>query len=716
MATGDWWVDPDRQVSIKSVTGLATFEQTRSVLTNLPNETTQFVGRTDELAELAAALEEPGLVTVVGGAGMGKSRLALRTVRSRDWAGFTAVCWTDLWPLLGDELLTASVADALNLSDHTSRTLAEVVRHWIADQRVLLVLDSCEHLVEATRDLVASLLSACPRLTVLVTSREPLDVEGERVVGLGPLDPATEALALFESRAATVGRPLRDMTDRLLVERLCAHLEGVPLALELAAGLLHSRTLEETWELAEAGLDALEQPGLRPSRHSALRTAVGWSHELCRPAERLLWARLSVFPGAFDAELAGTVCVGGPLTAQVLSDALAGLVRKSVVTAVDGRYRMLDSVRAYGRMWLRELGEETTVAAGHAAILLETTARARGEWMGSAQQYWYARMRDLYRDVCAAMEFLLRSHSTEALELLGNVAFFWVCSGHLHDVAHFAQLSLPLTSDSDPRRARGLWSLGLARILQGQHAQGRRLAGESLQAAFGAGDAEGVRQAAYLEGLVALLDGAPIEALDRADEALRRQVPMPRDADGGATDRPAAPLTVGENLCRLVRVFALTGARRFNEARQEAEALRHFCVRSREYWTRSYLDYQLALIALFEGRPDEAGAHARDMLDAKRRIGDQFGIAMGLDLLAASWSAQGDPGRAVSAIGASNQFWNAVGLLRRGTPDALPLCESTRAQARELLGDAEYGERLRRARSIAPEALLHTVLEQGRTR
>ncbi|MFE7118807.1 ATP-binding protein [Streptomyces sp. NPDC057654] len=692
------------------------------MLNTLPNENTSFVGRTLELRELAEALGEPGLVTLTGGAGMGKSRLALRSAWEGDWAGFSAVCWADLWPLQGSGLLTAVVADALDLSDHTPRMPVDAVCDWIGDRRVLLVLDSCEHLVDACRSMAGELLAACPRLTVLATSREPLGTARETILELGPLPPTTAAVTLFEKRAADLGHPLRDgTTDRLLVKRLCAHLEGVPLALELTAGLLRHWTLEQTWELAEQALDATDRPELRPPWHRALRTAVGWSHELCRPAERLLWARLSVFPETFDAELAQLVCAGGPLTAETLRDALTGLVRKSVVTADGGRYRMLDSVRAYGRMWLRELGEVRPVAARHAAVMAGTARRANEEWLGPGQQYWYARIRDLYHDMCAALRFLLDERDAAALDLVADIAFFWVCSGHLHEVALHGELALREIPERGTRRARGLWALGLTRILRGEHEQGRGLADESLAEKLGAGDDDVARQAVYLQGLAALLDGLPVQALNSADEATRGTVPARRD--GGERDdderddgeRENDP-TFGLVLCRLVRVFALTGAGRLKEARYEAEALRELCVRLREYWTRSYVDYQLALIALFEERPDDASLHARDMLESKRRIGDQFGIAMGLDLLAASWSAQGDPERAVVAIGAGNQFWRAVGLLRRGTPEVLPLCEQTRARARELLGGAAYDERLRQAQSKSTEALLLAALEAHEAR
>ncbi|MEU7576369.1 NB-ARC domain-containing protein [Streptomyces sp. NPDC041068] len=679
------------------------------MLRNLPDETTPFVGRCVELDRLASALRERRLVTVTGGAGLGKSRLALRVVSSGGWEGFSAVGWADLWPLKEGASLAAFVADALDLSDHTSRALSEAVCEWIGDRRVLLVLDSCEHLVPGCRRLVAELLTVCPRLTVLATSRERLGVPGESVLVLEPLDPATDAVDLFAQRARAAGRPLRDAEDRRVAAELCSRLEGVPLALELAAGLLSRSSLAEAAVLIRTGLEVPDRPDVRPPRHRQMRTAVGWSHELCRPVERLLWARLSVLPGPFDIERAERVCAGGPLTVEALHDALAGLVRKSVVSERDATYRMLDSVREYGRMWLGQLGEEASVAGRQAALMVEMTRQARQEWLGSGQQYWYARMRELYRDVCVAMDFLLDADDASALELAGNVAFFWICSGRLHEAVRYLRIALELTAEHHPRRGRALWSLALARILQGELGEGRALAAESLRVASRQGDAEGVRQAVYLEGLSALLDGRPLYALNRADEALR-SIPEPRDSSAARHEGPRRVLTFGVVLCRLVRIFALTGGGWLKEAREEGEVLRRECQRLGEYWTRSYVDYQLALIALFEDRSRAAESHARNMLDAKRRIGDQFGLAMGLDLLGASWAEQGEAERAVIAFGAGSQYWRAVGLAQRGTPEATTLRDQTMAHARTQLGEAMYEQLLRKAESTAPEALLRSAL------
>ncbi|MGI5350027.1 ATP-binding protein [Streptomyces sp. CA-250714] len=669
---------------------------------NIPEETSSFVGRTAELAQLTGALREHRLVTLTGGAGVGKSRLALRALYAAPPEETRGIYWADLWPLRSDELLAATVADALGLSDHTPRMPLDALCGWVADRSVLLALDSCEHLVPYCRHLVGELLTACPNLTVLATSREPLGMAAETVLPVPPLALATEAVTLFRQRAEAVGRPLREACDQRLAARLCARLDGVPLALELAAAQLRHHTLAETAERVRTGLDlpdglpACAPPGAahcgpddnprRPARHSAVRTAVGWSHELCRPTERLLWARLTVFPGSFDADLAERVCAGGPLAPRELRACLAGLVHKSVVMAEGGRYRLLDTIREYGRMWLRELGETEHVATRHATTVVELSRQARTEWLGARQQSWYERLEELYHDVREALRFLLGTRPAAALELAGNVAFFWVCCGHLYETHHYLELALACTDGSSEARARGLWSLGLAKLLQGDHEAGRTFAELSRQAATGTGDAEGLRQAAYLEGVAALLTGRPLAALATVDAALR-------DAAAAGVRPPA----FGSTLCRLVRVFALTGAGRLKEARRETEALRQECVRLGEYWTRSYTDYQLGLIALFESRACAAGAHARDMLDAKRRIGDRFGIALGLELLAAAWAQQGEPERAALAYGAAAQHWEMVGHPQRGTPEVAPLRDEGQATARAQLGDAVYDALFRSA-------------------
>lgn len=652
-----------------------------------------FVGRSAELAALRAALTEQRLITVTGPGGVGKTRLVRQALAAADGPAGPArpfpdgIHWADLAPLPGERLLVDTVADALDLADHTPRTLAEAVAEWIGARRLLLVLDCCEHLIAPVRGLVHDLLEAAPHLVVLLTSREPLALATEHVLELGPLPHAArsrEALALFTARADAVrARPWTP--PRLAAARaICARLEGVPLALELAAAQLTDRTVEELADRLARGIGPLSDgDGARPPRHRALRTAIGWSHEWCTPRERLLWLRLSVFGGTFDEAAARAVCSAPPFTAEDVPPLLTSLVAKSVVRRTgDGTtYRMLDTIREYGAMWRDGIGERDELRARHAAHFLELVRTAEADWLGPGQRAAYRRVAAAYGDICAALDHLLATAPTAALELAGRVGFFWACCGCLHVARSYLERSLAAARPQDvdtPGRMRALWALGVTLLLQGAHEEAHRIAVscEALAARPDAGRGPAL-DAAYLLGVSHLLAGRPLAARIVADNALEAF--------------PGTPFESGPRLrCHLVRVFALTGTGLFADARAEAERLRAECEARQEYWTRAYADYQLALIGLFEGRPAESAEHARAMLESKRELGDSFGTALGLDLLAAACAANGDGAGGARAYGAGHAFWQAVGHPQRGTPELRSVREEFERTARASLGDEAY--------------------------
>ncbi|MEW2162773.1 regulator [Streptomyces sp. NPDC007084] len=671
------------------------------MLRNLPAVPPDFVGRGDELAHLAKALHEHRVVTLTGAGGVGKSRLALHAADQLLGASGGGVAWADLWPLQDDRLLTATVADAVDFSDHTTNMALDSLAGWLSDKDVLLVLDSCEHLVGPCRRMVAQLVLSCPRLTVLATSREPLGIPGEHLVAVGPLPPATDAVEMFCRRAAAAGTPVSAPVDMVTVARLCRRLEGMPLAVELIAGQLTQRAVAEIDLELGPRLDiTAETVPAGPPRHRAVRTTVGWSHELCTPAERLLWARMSVFRGEVDEDTVRAVCAGGPLSPEAVGQALAGLSRKSVLTRPGSAYRMLDTVREYGTMWLEQLGEQAELSRRHADHFLAMARASHEHWLGEQQAHWYARLGSAHADLCAALDHLLDDRPDTALDLIGLLGFPWSCCGHLREAATYLEDALALSDASGPERTRALWALGVTRVLRGEHEPARQLAEYCRRRADLQDDLEGTLRATYLLGLAHLLQGRPMTARHRVDEALR--------GAGGTAFTSAAHLQ-----CHLVRVFALTAEGLLAEARWEARDLRNGCVERGEWWTRSYADYQLALISLFEDRADDATSHALSMLDGKRRIGDSFGLALGLDLLASALAAQGAGERAVAAFGAGETYWSAVGHPQRGTPELGPVRERYEDTARSLLGDEGYEEALLRSALSDPETVLRHLLDSS---
>uniref|UniRef100_A0AAU2JKP5 Regulator n=1 Tax=Streptomyces sp. NBC_00049 TaxID=2903617 RepID=A0AAU2JKP5_9ACTN len=679
---------------------------------HLPDENTGFVGRRAELRRIAAELAEHRLVTITGVGGVGKSRFALR-LAGRLADGFPdGAWWADLTPLQGDRLLVATVSDSVDLSDHTPGMPSAALAQWLAPKRMLLVLDSCDHLAEPCARLVADLLAAAPGLTVLVTSRRPLGVEGERVITLEPL-PAAGRDAMDLLRRRTVGDPrsgprVPGQWQTAHATEICTRLEGIPLALELAAAQIRLQGIDAVREQLGSRFELLvNHERVWPQRHQTLRTAIGWSYELCGPLERLLWARLTVFRGPFDLASASFVCEGGPLTPDTLPAALDALVRSSVVQQEGSRYRMLDTLREYGATWLAKLGETETVADRHAVSCLDTARQADAEWFGPGQLAWYGTIDERYTDLCTALDRLLRTDPDAALALAGSVGFFWSCCGRLREARDYLEQALLLSDARGAERARALWALGVVLTLQGEFAVAQDIseqcAREARHAEYASARGEAVGpgdmtlDAAYLVGLLALLTGRPMAALVVAGHVL--------DAVPGEPAASAARLR-----CQLVRVFGLTGLGCLDEARDEALALRALCVDRGEYWTRAYLDYQLALIGLLEGDPEAAADHARAMLEGKRKLGDGFGVALGLDVLAAALAACGDGELAADVSGTGEAYWRSTGHAQRGMPELRALRQKSEHTARESIGSPTYEEIFLRALSGLPQEGLDRAL------
>ncbi|MFF4370681.1 ATP-binding protein [Streptomyces sp. NPDC001594] len=662
---------------------------------NLPPETASFVGREAELDRLEGLLDERRLITLTGVGGVGKSRLALRAAARPGRARPDGVWWVELSPLRDPGLLTTTLAHTLGLTigvaAHAGQSLDEELCAWMADKTMLLVLDTCEHLVTPVRHLVGELLQSAPGLTVLVTSRERLGSPGETVLEVRPLPcegADSDALALFRSRALAASpqaaATLADPARAALAAEVCRRLDGIPLALELAGARLRVWTLERMAQLLGARFDVLADTGRAalPPRHRTLRTAIGWSHELCEPLERLLWARLSVFAGDFDVAAARTVCAGGPLPAARVERLLEGLVAKSVVRrtrerGAGTRYRMLDTIREFGHDWLAELDEVRNVADRHAHWYAALARAAERDWMGPGQVDWYRRMSAEHAQLRTALEHLLGTDPAAALEMAGALWFFWFSCGHLQEGRSFLERALAQVPPTGAEHAQALWALGLTMLLQGDLAAARLTGLASVRAADALDDPEGRLRAAYLRSVSLLMPGDPVRALALAG-------PPARAGHGGEGSG------AGRLLCQLVSAYALCDLGRFEEAAEEAEGLRTACVERGERWMRAYADYVLAVSALGLGRHAEAARHVRAMLSGKRLLNDRFGIAIGLDMLAAAVAGLGDGELAARLLGTGHAWWRTVGRPQMGSPSLTALRDRGERQARAAIGDAAY--------------------------
>ncbi|OON80544.1 ATP-binding protein [Streptomyces tsukubensis] len=727
------------------------------VVGNLPVPATGFVGRNSELAAVERALAGHRLVTLTGGSGVGKSRLALRRAAlDADAARYPdGVWWADLSHLYDDRLLMALVCDAVGLLDHAPRRPVGALCEWLAGRRLLLVLDCCDRVAAGCGPLVRELLDSAPGLTVLATGRKPLAVEGEYRMEVPPLpyeagdgdgDEASEAVRLFRDRCALAapdpspatpsasaathdvsadppeadaadagvpedgspdaGSPDADAPDTAAaVADICRRLEGNPLAIELACARVADSGVAQLAERLTSPpaprltpcLDILTDASAWPKRHRALRTAIGWSHELCTPLERLVWARLSVFRGAIDEMDAVAVCAGGPLSAARVPALLEQLAEQSVILREGGRYRMFGTVREYGAMWLAQLGEDRALALVHADHFARQAALGYAGWLGRRQIAWYRRIADSHADLCAALDLLLVEDPARAVEMAGHTGLFWTCGHLLIEARDYLERALTASASPGPHRTRALWALGATLTLQGAHEVALRVGEECEAAARGDRDPESLLAAAHTRSFTYLMMGNPEQAHAVVDRALRALSRAPLDA-------PA------QMCCRVIRIFALSALGRLDEAYEEATGLQELSVGYGEHWARAYADHQLALIHLLRGRPREAESHARSMLASKHELRDSFGIALGLDLLAGTVTARGDGVEAARISGTGHTYWRMLGHPHRGTPELGAIRDQWESQARVSAGHSAYDEAYRRALQAGAEVGLAHAL------
>jgi predicted ATPase len=441
-------------------------------LSTLPAETSTFVGREHELGELAALLAHTRLLTLTGVGGVGKTRLALTLARRHEDAFADGVLLVELDALDDGALVPGAVAEALDLRAMRGGADVDTLLAELEPLEFLLVLDNCEHLIGAAAALADALLRGAPRLTVVATSRQPLRVPGEvlfRVPSLGIPDPEREhgpealsryeAVRLFVERAAAVAPGFAlDGVTAPAVARICHRLDGLPLALELAAARVDALSpaaladrLDDRFRLLRAGSRTA------PTRQQTLEATLDWSHELLSDEERTLLRRLAVFSGGFRLEAVEDVCSGDGLETVQVAVLLAELVEKSLVTNEDRagsrRYRLLETIRSYAAARLVESDERAAVAAQHAAWLVKFVERLDGQLTGLESEQGNLRV---------ALETLLESDPHEALRLTATVWPFWLRRIELREARHWLGESLERAPGDSPERARAL--LGHAAI------------------------------------------------------------------------------------------------------------------------------------------------------------------------------------------------------------------------------------------------------------
>jgi predicted ATPase/DNA-binding SARP family transcriptional activator len=467
-------------------------EHTNHHRNNLRASLTSFVGRDEDLARIGALVGEYRLTTLTGPGGAGKTRLSVEAARTLLTRMPDGVWLVELAPVGDAAGVPLAVLAALGVREQvllrgTDPVVAEPVERLTAvlgDRRVLLVLDNCEHVVEAAAALADRLLGACPGLRILATSREPLGITGE---ALWPVEPlalppadcdddqamgyAAVRLLVDRARAARPGFAV-DNGSAAAVVRICRALDGIPLAIELAAARLRTMTatqlatrLDDRFPLLTGG-SRVAMP-----RHRTLRAVVDWSWELLAEPERALWRRLAVFAGGATLAAAERVCAGGPVLQEQVLDLLTALVDKSLLTVVDGdqpRYLMLETIKAYGLARLDEAGEREALRQAHAAYFVEFTEETEPRLRRREQLVWLARLAADHDNVTAAIRAAVAAGDADtAVRLVASAGWYWWLSGHKAEGAGLAGEALALRGVVDDERRAAACAMAALLALDG---------------------------------------------------------------------------------------------------------------------------------------------------------------------------------------------------------------------------------------------------------
>ncbi|MET8759963.1 LuxR C-terminal-related transcriptional regulator [Lentzea sp. NPDC004782] len=635
---------------------------------NLPTDVTSFIGRRHETATVKKTLPAVRMLTLAGIGGVGKSRLAVQVASQLRRAFPDGVWLIELASLRDCSLLEQTINEAVGLQDQSARSPREALIGHLQDKNLLLVLDNCEHLRDKCGRLAHALLTAAPRLRILATSRHALHIPGEHVLQISPLplpDPgltspaelaSSDAILLFAERArAMVPGFTITRANRTAVAMICQLLDGLPLAIELAAArvqvlspwqILHR--LNDRFRLLTANSTVV-----RP-RHHTLRAVVDWSYDLCSPAEKRLWARISVFADGCDLDAAEAVCAGDGIDLEEVIEAVAGLVDKSILATDPAggtitRYRMLDTIRHYGRDKLRSAEDEVVLRRRHRDYFLRLAESHAAEWFGPTQVEIAARTQREHANLRLALEYCLKTpgESQAGLQLATALYFYWSC-GLVAEGRHW--LDQLLAQDAAPSRAwaTALWTNAHLATLQGKHAEAIGMAKRCLQWAAAENEQTVRAYAQYALGTAEWFRGDLPRARSLLEDALARFEAL------------------GELSCTVIAAYvALIPAVAYQGdtgyALELAEKAQALCEQRGERWVRAWTLYAMALPERMRGQTAQARKHVRQALQELHAFNNIRGTVFLVERLAWIAAADGEGERAAVLLGVAHRLWPLLG-------------------------------------------------------
>jgi predicted ATPase/DNA-binding CsgD family transcriptional regulator len=688
---------------------------------NLPSALSSFVGRKKELAEVRRLLEDTRLLTLTGAGGCGKTRLALAAAAELVATFADGVWLVDLAPLAEPSLVPQAVASTLGLREQPGRSLTKTLSDNLASKRVLLVLDNCEHLIEACAELAESLLRFCSGLRVLATGREALGIAGEFAWPVPSLSlpdlrrmpnfenlPRYESARLFVERTEAVN-PTFALTEQNApsVAKICYRLDGIPLAIELAAARTKVLSTEEISERLDDCF-ALLTAGNRTAlpRHRTLHATMDWSHDLLPEQERILFRRLAVFPGGFTLKAAESVCAGEDFERDNVLDLLAHLVDKSLVMVREKgdqtRYRLMEVVRQYARERLDESEDGTEVEQRHGTFFMELAEEAERKLMGPDQSRWLVSLENYHDNFRAALAWSLGEGGDVGfgVRLAAALWTFWFARGYLSEGRRWLESTITRSAPASTlARAKALNGAGSLATFQDDYEAAKALIEEGLALNRELGDEEGIASSlANLCGVAMLGQRDDIPALAALEEAkaLRPKITNRR--------------TVGNLLILEGRVALARGD--LERAVELGEESLEMYRGARDAYGIVMCLLHIAFVTVAQGDYERTAPLLREGLQLSRELEHKVFIQYCMTGLAGVAASKGFPVRAARLWGAGERLGEISGgsIVREGksTIDY----ERTLTAARSRLGDAAWSAAWAEGRLMSPEQAIEYALEQ----
>ncbi|MGE3270729.1 MAG: LuxR C-terminal-related transcriptional regulator [Chloroflexota bacterium] len=705
----------------------------------LPHPLTSFIGREQERATLVSLLPQQRLLTLTGPGGVGKSRLALEVSRTVAQDAAVDVLWVELVDVLDSALVVERVSLTVGIKERPGQPLLETLTELLQGRSVLLVLDNCEHLVDGCADLVLQLVTRCPDLTLMATSRLPLGVPGERRWPVPPLSTQDSPLApgvvmptgvrsaaaeLFVDRARLLEPGLRvNEENGALIAEICRRLDGLPLAVELAAArstILEPRRILERLENRFALLAQSVSRG--PYRHRSLRAVMDWSHDLLEPTAQAVFRRAAVFVGSWNLEAMEAVCAGDAVASADMVDLLQALVDHSLVVAADGaegrRYRLLETIHAYAQERLIESGEEERVRARHCAWYLQMAEEGGAALWGREQGPWLLRLGTDLSNIRAAITWCVdqasqpadmataeradgEDPSLAALRFGGALTRLWQARGYLNEGRRLLTAILDTADLPVPARVDTLNAFIYLAVVQGDMAAVERAVRASRELAQTIHYLPGLYLATVSMGGLAMWQADYEMATTMFAEAARMLPAL----------EPSLPRYIGQSLAGFLTGATLQAQGDFEQAESTLAAALNLAREAGDEATQIHLLTCVGNLAFSQGNLAQSEAWHQEALRLQRNLEDLGGILQALDGAARAAGASGRYEHAAWLYGAVEGLSEATGVQLAITRWQI-MDQPVLAALRQALGEEAFTVAWNDGRTADPQAILDRALAE----